>query len=60
MLDFQAQLGSGSEESGISELGSARARTYIRFQAGLKLGLIKIPGLIRSEGMNLMFVVKDE
>ena len=41
-LDFRAKLGSGSEGSGISELGSARARTYIKFRAGLELGLEKL------------------
>ena len=40
-LDFRAKLGLGSEGSGISELGSARARTYIKFRAGLELGLEK-------------------
>ena len=40
-LDFRAKLGLGSEGSGISELSSARARTYIKFRAGLELGLEK-------------------
>ena len=40
-LDFRAKLGSGSEGSGIAELGSAWARTYIKFRAGLELGLKK-------------------
>jgi hypothetical protein len=40
-LDFQAKLGSGSGGCGISDLGLARARTYIKFLAGLELGLEK-------------------
>ena len=38
-LNIQAELGSGSEGSGISELGSARARTKTRFEHGSCWGL---------------------
>ena len=40
-LDIQAELDLGSEGSGNSELGSARARTKIRFELGSSLGLRK-------------------
>ena len=38
---LQAGSGSGSEGIGSYEIGSAQARTYIRFWAGLELGLEK-------------------
>ena len=40
-LDFRDKLGLGSEGSVISELGSAWAQIFIKFQAGLELGLKK-------------------
>ena len=40
-LDFRVKLGSDSEGSDIIKVGSARARTYIRFRAGLEFGLEK-------------------
>ena len=40
-MDFRAKLVSSLEGSGISKLGSSRARTYIKFQAGLELSYKK-------------------